>query len=1549
MSGSAYRWRLNILINDTDGEIGRDFTGAADVNVSATSIISATAESMASAAGQSSEQADGSGGTTDSKNSDEETAGQTDYAQDKGGTTAEPTQTSASTQSTGNSSSESESGESSSSGGVSVAATIAVNYVEVHNNATIRNGVTIIGTGDVVVEAISLTDAIAQGIATSTNTDSDTGVAAAVALNIALVDSAATVGNSVTLTGNSIAVRAITPTGEKNIYQARALAGAASSGTAVGGSISVNYIDTDASATVGNNATLTATGGDIDVAASSLNEIQNLAGGAAISTEGGTGVGVAVALNIVNELTITASVGNNATLSATSGSVSVTATSSFVPKIEDLPLLGEIGLTSFAAGIAGSTGGTVIGGSSSVNVIFMRTKATIGDNATIIAGQNVTVEAIDTFHLISAAGGLAASTGGSGVGIGIDVGVITRTAEASVGSGTDVTATSGDILVNASSDDQVTSIAASFGLAGGNVGLAGSISVQVLNASTRAFMKDTPTGLGGRMTAGGDVSVTANGDFEALMIAGALGASSSAGIGVASTTLVHIDTVEARIGNRNIVNSAGAVGVKVTATSTEDVLSITAAGAAASSVAIAVSPNINVLDETTLASVGRGTTVNAQNDTAPGVPDVVVTASDETDIISVAGSIAAAGSVGVGVGADVLSLTKNTQAYMDSGVTSQVDGDVDVTAHSEEDVTSVAVGIAVGGTAGVGINASVHVLGITTRAYIGDDPDEATASAGAGDVHAGGTVRIAADDRTEMDKFVATVAVGGSAGVGAAATVTVVTKTTEAFIGAGASVTGDGNTAGLVAATGGFTPTFEAATAGSEGLEAGTAKDTDRNALRSSGEVGAPDVDAVDSDGDGADDQDPKLNGQRVLTAGNSTIRGVAVAATNQDDIETYSAAIGGGTVGVAVAAAVNVINTTTSAYIGNGAQVNVDQTDAASEQTVSVAAANDFHHVALAAGAGFGAVGVAPGVDVTVLSGNTTAAIGAGATVKAKDDVLVAASSSEDILLVGAGIAAGTVGVGGGVSVLTINNTTYASIAGNVSAGGDVVVSANDDSEVFVFAGALAGGVVGVGASVGVIVINKDTQAFVANGATVDAKAGGIANVGGVLDGTLTGGGAADGFDKDARSGLVVQAESSEEITHITVAAGVGFVGVSGAAEVTILNSDTQAWIGSAQINQTGANAGASGDQGVFVGAANEVRILSFAGAIAGGFVGVGGAVNVGVIKNDVNAQIRTGAVVTVEDDVEVNSLAIKDIDSFLISGAGGVVGVAGAVNVWSIGTTFNGNYSDTDENRNTGSTQNALERTMDERQFDASAAGVVDVDDDSIGLGGSYGLSDGDAVVYERDGGSNIGGLSAGTTYYVNVQADGRIQLYNSSANAIAGGSTGRVNLTSTGSGTEHRFEGSFTDTADADAARQGEGAAGKVSGDLTAFDDHVTAEERADGNNSSGERLAGITKSGSDSLAASAPSAADVTGDLAAVSPITGTAATIATGTQVTAGDAIRVRANEDLEFDVAMGGVAAGLVGVGISVGVTTIASNVSATAGGDLEAGGEVLVEAKLSR
>ena len=172
--------------------------------------------------------------------------------------------------------------------------------------------------------------------------------------------------------------------------------------------------------------------------------------------------------------------------------------------------------------------------------------------------------------------------------------------------------------------------------------------------------------------------------------------------------------------------------------------------------------------------------------------------------------------------------------------------------------------------------------------------------------------------------------------------------------------------------------------------------------------------------------------------------------------------------------------------------------------QGVVVVASNDLHHTAAAAAVSVGTVAVSPAVDVTVSDNKTHATIG-DATVYAKDDVQVIAHASEDITLVGVGLAGGVVGVGAGVNVLSLNGETIASVGGFVRAGGDLVVRANDDTDVTVVSGGLGVGFVGVGAGIGVLVIAKDTQANIAGGADVTALGGGVNGVS-VLTGDISG-----------------------------------------------------------------------------------------------------------------------------------------------------------------------------------------------------------------------------------------------------------------------------------------------------------------------------------------------------------------------------------------------------------------------------------------------------------
>jgi len=558
------------------------------------------------------------------------------------------------------------------------------------------------------------------------------------------------------------------------------------------------------------------------------------------------------------------------------------------------------------------------------------------------------------------------------------------------------------------------------------------------------------------------------------------------------------------------------------------------------------------------------------------LPGVKVIADSDTDILSVAGAIGvAAGAAGIGAGVNVHTLTKMTEASIASGSVVNAEGNVIVEAISDEVMQTFTLAAAGGSTAGVGIAADAYVLNMTTQAFIGHNPVDGAFDSSTTSVRTDGSVLVQAIDETEADLIVGGIAIGGTAGIGAAVGVAVVNKTTEAFIGQEASVTGEGHS------------TVEART-GRFGVASGSTKtgvaqgDLELNEDRSNldVEVGTPDaaLDDDDYDDDGTSDiqDDSGLAAERVATAvTDADFRGVAVSASSKDDVETmaFSVAVGG-SVGIAIGAAVNVVDITTTGAIGAGAEINQNITGSAdSTQSVLVAAASDFGHVGVGAGAAVGGAGAgAPGVDVSIIDVTTNALIGDSAVVDARDDVAVIAVAEEKFLIVAAGVAAGgTFALGGGVGVVVVTDTTLAAIGANanIEAGGDVVVLAEDDTDLFILAGGVGIGIgaAGIGASVSVGVFDKTTDAFIGDGAIVNAKGNGNG-----YDDILTGDVEGDGsFSRGTAHGVIVQADSTERFLNISFAGAGGlYAGIAGAIGVTLIDSDTTSVIGAnARINQ--------------------------------------------------------------------------------------------------------------------------------------------------------------------------------------------------------------------------------------------------------------------------------------------------------------------------------------------------------------------------------------------
>lgn len=556
--------------------------------------------------------------------------------------------------------------------------------------------------------------------------------------------------------------------------------------------------------------------------------------------------------------------------------------------------------------------------------------------------------------------------------------------------------------------------------------MAGAASIEVISACTNAYIDQNTT-----VDVRGDLLVQVRREAAINTLAGQLSVSSENSVGAAVSTVVNTIHTDAYLGTNDAITAQGTSGpievlnpsdpgnttpfsgVAVVAGTSQNLQTIAAGGDGGGEVSLAGSATVNVVSDCTHAYIAAGATVSATDDSPGNGPGVMVTAADLLALLGTAGAAAASGDDGVGAGVDVESITKNTQAYI-ATATVTADGDVLVEASSSELLTSITASLALGAEAGVAGSASVYVLKITTRAFIGDDPSKPTS--GATNVGAGGSMLVSASGQTVLNIISGNFSGAGEASVGAAAAVPVITKTTEAFIGANAIVNALGLGSPIQAENGRFDISYAP-----YGTSVGVAQPDWQNSNL-----------AGDSGGSLTAPSNDRLGEERIATPETESINGLAVTAVNSDAIQGVGVDGGvSGSVAVNLSGSVGVITNQTDAYIGGGAVVNSQNSGAASGQSVLVVAGNDTSFLGIAAAlSGAGEVSVTPGVVVIVLDNTVTAAIDDGASVASAGDIAVQAHSSGDVLTIAAsGGVAGEGAVGGAVAYVGVNDVTQAYI----------------------------------------------------------------------------------------------------------------------------------------------------------------------------------------------------------------------------------------------------------------------------------------------------------------------------------------------------------------------------------------------------------------------------------------------------------------------------------------------------------------------------------------
>jgi hypothetical protein len=385
---------------------------------------------------------------------------------------------------------------------------------------------------------------------------------------------------------------------------------------------------------------------------------------------------------------------------------------------------------------------------------------------------------------------------------------------------------------------------------------------------------------------------------------------------------------------------------------------------------------------------------------------------------------------------------------------------------------------------------------------------------------------------------------------------------------------------------------------------------------------------------------------------------GIAVGAIQNTAVDIYTVAGSAGAAAFSGAFSIGVIDNTTRAYVEDGSSAATAATLDAGGRTEIAANSSESITTATVSAAG-GGVGVAGAVGVKVVTSETTAAIGDYTKVNqttrggAAQDVAVSATDAVH-LAGGGGSAAIGAGFGAGATaeVNVVRNTTTASIgdSARVRADGDIGVAAASTKDVQAAALALGGGgSVGIAGAVSLafvgtsIASDSDAQSGIGDGATASSA-----------DSTMK----KDGVSGQLGSSEHVQGAKSEIGTRSAT------LGVASDLNDTTTSSQdkTRAYIGSQATIVAGDSVG--------VTASDQTQINLHAVGAAGGFVGIGGAIGVGITNSTTEAFIdasttvnATGVVTVAATAGNIGAGGYSNVLS--AAGAGGVVGLSAAVAV--------------------------------------------------------------------------------------------------------------------------------------------------------------------------------------------------------------------------------------------------------------------------------------------
>ena len=395
-----------------------------------------------------------------------------------------------------------------------------------------------------------------------------------------------------------------------------------------------------------------------------------------------------------------------------------------------------------------------------MNVIDQKTDATIGKGKYDAGRKAAQVGATSTAKLFGLAGGASLSAG-SGIGAAVDVQTYDGHTYAGIADGASLKNAS-SVTVNADSKEHLTSVAATLAGGAGTFAGAGAAGAHSVSTDTKAYLGQS------EVTEAGDVSVTAKDETELKTVAGSGAASGNTGVGLTAAVEVVNKKASAIVGDDvKVTGSSLTVKAENTSSSVTSAAGLGAGGTAG----LAGAASETFMKQETDAHVGKNAKVTVKK-------GAEILADSKFTQGAAAGSVGAAGTVGMGLTNSTVSFTGDTAAYADENAVIDGGEKVNISATQLTKVDYGTVAGAVGGTASLSGTVGVNALKTTTKVYAAGSSQLSAKTANAEGI------AVTASDETTLKGDNGGVSIGISGGsAGAAIGVTNISKDTEAFLG----------------------------------------------------------------------------------------------------------------------------------------------------------------------------------------------------------------------------------------------------------------------------------------------------------------------------------------------------------------------------------------------------------------------------------------------------------------------------------------------------------------------------------------------------------------------------------------------------------------------------------------------------------------------------------------------------------------------------------------------------------------------------------------------